>query len=135
MERARILVVEDEAMLRELVEEELRDEGFEVAAAASARETLAKLEAGGRWDLLLLDDQMPDVTGRQLLGMLRARGVETPAVFCSGTLSLSATERAKLGVVRVLRKPLGLRELVDAVRSALDAAAMSLGRSVLNRRP
>lgn len=127
LERVRILVVDDEATLREVVEEGLRDEGLDVVAAASAREALDKFEAGERWDLLLLDDQMPEVTGRQLLGLLRARGLETPAVFCSGTLSLSAAEQAELGVVQVLRKPLGLRELADAVRAAVDAEAVSSG--------
>jgi CheY-like chemotaxis protein len=119
--RPRILLAEDDPSLREMVLDILTDAGYEVVAAANGREALERL-ADGRFDLLLVDEVMPGATGRELLARLRARGSSTPALLWSGHAALSEEERARLGVVEVLRKPVGLRALEEAVRRALGGA-------------
>jgi CheY-like chemotaxis protein len=118
----RILLAEDEEPLREILTEALRDEGFEVIAAADGREALELFHARGPFDLVLLDEEMPRMTGRQLLAQLRESGSRIAALLFSGHLDLSAAEQARLGVGPVLRKPLALADLGPAIRKAIRDA-------------
>jgi CheY-like chemotaxis protein len=117
---ARILVAEDEAPLREILVEGLRDEGFEAVAAADGQEALDLHRGQGPFDALLLDEEMPRLTGRGVLSRLRAAGDLVPAILFSGNLELSHDECARLGVGPVLRKPVSLGDLVAALRRALQ---------------
>ncbi len=77
-ERARILVVDDDARIRELLESTLRFAGFEVVVAGSGR---ACLDAVGGADLVLLDVMLPDLDGFELMRLLRSRQAHVPVVF------------------------------------------------------
>ena len=115
----RILVAEDEAHLREILAEALREEGFEVVTAPDGAEALKLYRAAGPFDVLLLDEEMPRLTGRRLLARLRAQGEDVAAVIFSGNLELTAEEQARLGVGPALRKPVSLDELARAIRRAI----------------
>ena len=120
MKRPRILVAEDEAPLLEILLEGLADEGFEVVGAEDGQQALELLRTAGPFDLLLLDEEMPRLTGRKVLARLREQGESVPAVLFSGNLELSAEEQERLGVGPPLRKPLSFDELSRAIREALD---------------
>ena len=77
-ERARVLVVDDDARIRELLESTLRFAGFDVAVAGSGRECL---DAVGNADLVLLDVMLPDLDGFELVRLLRSRQEQVPVVF------------------------------------------------------
>ena len=115
----RILVAEDEASLREILVEGLRDEGFEVVGAADGAQALELFRTAGPFDALLLDEEMPHLTGRQILSRLRAEGSQVAAVLFSGNLDLDEEECARLRVGPVLRKPLSLADLSQAIREAI----------------
>jgi CheY-like chemotaxis protein len=117
----RLLLVEDNAPLRELVCEVLRDDGFEVVTAGDGAEALDLLRRGDAFDVVVLDDEMPRLTGRQLLSLLRAEGCQMPVVLVSGSLELSREDCARLDVGPVVRKPLLLPQLADAIRMALGS--------------
>jgi CheY-like chemotaxis protein len=117
----RVLLAEDEALLREILVEGLVDEGFEVEAAVDGMEALLIYRAKGPFDALLLDEEMPGLTGRMLLRLLRGEGSWVAAVLFSGNLVLEPDEQAELGVGPVLRKPVSLRELCAALRDAIAA--------------
>jgi CheY-like chemotaxis protein len=117
----RILVAEDEAPLREILCEGLREEGFEVVGAADGAEALELFHRAGPFDLLLLDEEMPRLTGRRLLAHLRAQGEDVTAVLFSGNLDLTHEEQARLRVGPALRKPVSLRDLAVAIRDAIDS--------------
>jgi CheY-like chemotaxis protein len=117
----RVLLAEDEALLREILVEGLVDEGFEVEAAVDGMEALLIFRAKGPFDALLLDEEMPGLTGRMLLRLLRGEGNWVAAVLFSGNLVLEPDEQAELGVGPVLRKPVSLRELCAALREAIAA--------------
>jgi CheY-like chemotaxis protein len=70
--RARILVIEDERDLRELLAEWLETKGYEVAEAADGQDAVELLEAGLEPDVILLDLTMPRMNGWAFLGWLRA---------------------------------------------------------------
>ena len=115
----RVLLAEDEALLREILVEGLADEGFEVEAALDGMEALILYRAKGPFDALLLDEEMPGLTGRQLLRLLRGEGSTVAAVIFSGNLVLGDAEQAELGVGQVLRKPVSMRDICAALREAI----------------
>jgi CheY-like chemotaxis protein len=116
---SRVLLAEDEPLLREILIEGLIDEGFEVEAAVDGLEALVLYRAKRPFDALLLDEEMPGLTGRQILRLLRGEGDWVAAVILSGNLLLDAAERAELGVGPVLRKPVSMRDLCAALRDAI----------------
>ena len=79
--RARVLLLEDERDLAFLLERNLRQAGCEVSCCASLSEARAALREGPPRDLLLLDVNLPDGSGFELLRELRAGGTWTPALF------------------------------------------------------
>jgi CheY-like chemotaxis protein len=121
MSALRILVAEDEAPLREILSEGLREEGFEVVAAADGAQALELFRSAGPFDLLLLDEEMPRLTGRRLLARLRAQGEDVAAVLLSGNLELTPEEQVCLRVGPALRKPMSFTDLSRAIRAAIDS--------------
>jgi CheY-like chemotaxis protein len=118
----RVLLAEDDASVRHLLVDALTAEGFDVQAAANGAEALDLFHRAGPWDVVLSDEEMPRLTGRQLLSRLRGEGAIVPALILSGSLRLSAAERVALGVGSVLAKPFRIREVLDALREAAAAA-------------
>ncbi len=115
----RVLVVEDQADLRELLEEGLREGGFEVVAAAGGPEGLEAYRTQGPCDVLLLDEELPGFSGRELLRLIRQGDADVPALIYSGSLVLTDDECRRLGVSLILRKPLPLAAVVAAIHRTL----------------
>jgi DNA-binding NtrC family response regulator len=135
----RILVVDDEVGIRELLSEILRDEGYEVQLAENA-ERARLLRNQGRPDLILLDIWMPDTDGITLLKEWANTGSLTmPVVMMSGHGTIdSAIEATRLGAYDFLEKPITLQKLLATVGRALrsdeqraqpDAMLATFGRS------
>jgi len=126
MSNARILVVDDEADIRELVQEILSEEGYVVDVAANAAEARA---ACGRQapDLVLLDIWMPDTDGISLLReWQQAQSPASPVVMMSGHGTVeTAVEATRLGAFDFVEKPLSLAKLLRTVERALDAGRQS----------
>ena len=98
--------------------EGLREEGFDVTPAADGAQALALVGLRGPFDLLLFDDDVPRLTGRQVLRVLRAAGLRTAALLYSDLL-LTEEEQSALGVAAVLGKSLSIPELALAIRCAI----------------
>jgi CheY-like chemotaxis protein len=114
-----VLVAEDDALLREILCDGLADEGFAVEAAADGEDALMRFRANGPFDVLLLDEEMPGMTGRAFLAQIRSEGHRVPALIISGNLHLDAGECVALGIGPVLRKPISLEDLAIALRGAI----------------
>ena len=121
MSNARILVVDDEADIRELVQEILSEEGYAVDVAANAAEARAAC-ARQVPDLVLLDIWMPDTDGISLLReWQQAQSLAAPVVMMSGHGTVeTAVEATRLGAVDYVEKPLSLAKLLRTVRTALE---------------
>jgi two-component system, response regulator, stage 0 sporulation protein F len=76
----KILIVEDEEMLRDLYEEELIDEGYEVSKAANGTEAL-KIVESEEIDLIMMDISMPEMDGIQALGKVASREKKIPVII------------------------------------------------------
>jgi PAS domain S-box-containing protein len=120
---ARVLVIDDEPLLLDAVRRLLEAE-FEVTAAAGGREAIARLSAGERFDLVLCDLMMPDVSGMDLLARVRASfpEVATRLVFMSGG-AVTDGARAVLEdpAVTHIQKPFEAVELLGLVRARVAA--------------
>ncbi|HET9170726.1 MAG TPA: response regulator transcription factor [Actinospica sp.] len=116
---ARILVVDDETALTDLVGLALRYEGFEVASAANGRSALAAAAEFGP-DLLVLDVMLPDFDGLEVCARLRAQGLRVPVVFLTAR---DATEDKITGLTvggdDYVTKPFSLDELIARIRAVL----------------
>jgi two-component system OmpR family response regulator len=116
---ARVLVVDDEPYITDLVRAALRLEGFEVEVASTGAEALAAGRRGGV-DLVLLDVMLPDLEGVEVCRRWRADGVDVPVVFLTAR---DATEDRIAGLEAggddYLPKPFSLDELVARVRAVL----------------
>lgn len=116
------LVDDDPATLRSL-RRLLAAEGMSVLTWGSAEELIASL-AGNAPDCLVLDVDMPGLSGLELQERLRTRGFCIPVIFLTGQGDIPMTVRAmKCGAVNFLTKPVQAEELLAAVRTALDLAA------------
>ncbi len=118
-DRGRILVVEDDAEMRRLLEEELQEAGLEVLTAAdasSALECLAHKEA----DVIVTDQVMPGMRGDELLARVRSRWSDIPVVIITafGTVE-AAVAAVKAGAYHYVVKPFPMEQLLATVENAL----------------
>ena len=123
MSAARVLVVDDEADIRNLVQDIIADEGYEVAVAANAAQARRE-RAVKPPDLVLLDIWMPDTDGITLLQEWTKEGpLAHPVVMMSGHGTVdTAVEATRLGASAFVEKPLSLAKLLKTVEEALDNA-------------
>ncbi len=121
MTSATILVVDDEADIRDTLREILSDEGYEVRVAANAAEARTA-RAAEEPDLVLLDVWMPDTDGITLLKEWSdAHQLRFPVVMLSGHGTVeTAVEATRLGAVDFVEKPLSLAKLLRTVEKSLE---------------
>ena len=116
--RPRIIhTVDDDDDVRDSMGVLLESFGFTVRTFASAAEFLRDPECG-KADCLLLDLQMPGMTGLELLERLRARGVGTPAILITANDENLETRPARAKVLTVLHKPVTDDELLQWIERA-----------------
>jgi DNA-binding response OmpR family regulator len=116
---ARLLVVEDDDALRELVSGRLREAGYEVESVADGGAALAAA-AGAEPDLVLLDVMLPGVDGVEVTRRLRADYPLLPIVMLTArTDELDRVVGLEVGADDYVTKPFGMPELVARVRAAL----------------
>jgi CheY-like chemotaxis protein len=126
--REQILVVDDEPMICKSCKEILEDEGFFVDMAYSGEEGLKKgLEK--KFDLVILDIRMPDISGMTLLKRMKAEQKNTPVVMITAFSTVeSAVEAMKLGARDFVPKPFTPDELSQVVRSVIIKKGEADGR-------
>lgn len=118
----RILLVEDEEQIRNLLDLNLEMEGFEVVTAKTGKEAL-DLFKGQHFDLIILDIMLPGMDGIAVCEQMRLRNTEVPIIFL--TAKDTAEERVeglKKGADDYLTKPFDLEELTIRIRNLLRRA-------------
>lgn len=117
---ARILVVDDEASIREMLQETLQQAAsYDVDAAEDGRMALQKLRAD-RFDLVITDLRMPEMDGSRLLDISRHEFPEIPVVVITGYARLeTAIDALRLGASNFITKPFRLTEILDVVEKSL----------------
>jgi two-component system, NtrC family, response regulator PilR len=129
----RILVVDDERSLRELLAIVLRREGYEVLLAENGEAALAALGRGAV-DLLISDIKMPDMSGVDVLRAAKAADAGLPAIMMTAFASTeTAVEAMRLGACDYLVKPFDVDELKLKVREKLEARELRQENVLLKR--
>jgi len=114
----RVLVTDDDQAIRELLGDLLKDEGYEVMQAATGKEMLAQYHGPKRPALVLMDVQMPDMTGLEALREISQGSGETslPIIMMTAYSTAEfAIEAMKLGAAEYLTKPFNIDEVLQKV--------------------
>ena len=118
----KILVVDDEQLVRWFLERALRRSGHEVITAENVEDASVKLSSG-EIDALVIDLRMPGESGNELIGKVDIRGKTPKVIVCSAFIPVELEEEFREKGVCMLRKPLMLDELNDAVQICLEKDA------------
>jgi nitrogen-specific signal transduction histidine kinase/ActR/RegA family two-component response regulator len=120
-----VMIVDDERPLVSIAEEMLAGLGYEPVGFSSSVDALAAFRAEPeRYDLVLTDETMPDMTGTDLAREIRRLRADIPIVLMSGYSGPQLTERAQsAGVSDILRKPLVSRDIAEALARVIPARA------------
>lgn len=126
MASARLLLIEDEALLRGLVAQFLRGAGFQVVEAGDGPEGVARFEAEGPFDLALVDLNLPGFSGAEVCRRLRQARPRQRLLICSAAITPeyeAALGRLGLGIGHFLTKPYHPESLLGHVRRLLLSEA------------
>jgi two-component system response regulator PilR (NtrC family) len=131
--RAKLLVVDDERSMRELLSIVLRREGYDVTLAENGRAAIDHLERG-RFDLLISDIKMPDMTGVDVLRAAKRLDPDILGIMITAFASAdTAIEAMRLGAHDYLSKPFDVDELKMKVRNALEQRELRQENVLLKR--
>ncbi|HMX29067.1 MAG TPA: response regulator, partial [Blastocatellia bacterium] len=133
--KTRILIAEDDADLRDLLQDDLEDAGYETVAAIDGRAALVRLEKQDEQiDLVITDVRMPSLGGGELLSAVRTQRPEIPVIVITAFGSVEqAVEMVKAGAFQYLTKPFDTEDLLRAVGEALERTAPQREQARLRR--
>ena len=115
----RILLVEDDEILLDLISEYLSENGYDVTTSNNAKDAL-DLAYEQNFDLLILDVKLPKGDGFSLLSSLRELGVSAPSIFTTSLNTIDDLEKGyKSGCDDYLKKPFELKELLIRIQALL----------------
>ena len=122
--RSRVLVVDDEASIRDLLAKTLALAEYDVDTASDAATALSRVRTSA-YDLLIADLRMPGMDGLSLIRQVKGIRADLPVIIITGYSSeTSAVEAVNLGVAGYLRKPFRVPEVLAAAAKALGAPAV-----------
>jgi two-component system, sensor histidine kinase and response regulator len=116
--RQRILVAEDNESVRQILYDTLTSANFYVDAAADGEEAWRALQSV-HYDLLVTDNEMPRLTGLELIKRIREAGMRLPVIMASATISETVVRDYADLQIAVVPKPFALRDLRNTVNNAL----------------
>jgi DNA-binding NtrC family response regulator len=119
MSKGKILVIDDEAIVRTSCSRTLSPEGYEVKLSQNGADAMKMLEEES-FDLVLTDLKMPDIDGIEVLKMIKQRWPQTEVIVVTGYQTVDTAVKAiKLGAFDYLEKPFTPDSLVAAVNNAI----------------
>lgn len=118
----KVLIVDDEVDLGELCVDSFEMEGFQVDFCKSATDALGQIEQSNHYDIIISDENMPDVTGLELLKQLaqERKLVNTLFFLSTGDVSVSESDIKDFGGAGLLAKPYDLDETVKLIKCHLQ---------------
>jgi DNA-binding response OmpR family regulator len=120
MDQKKIIYVDDDNALREIVRDQLSAQGFAVDEAEDGAEAIRKLEKN-HYDVMLLDINMPNTSGIDVLKFLKDQSLKCKVIMLTGRVGFTvATESLKLGADDYITKPFNLEYLLFSIRRVLE---------------
>ena len=134
---AKILVIDDERAIRNILKETLEFEGYKVDIAENGAQGI-EMAQGGSYDLIYSDVKMPQMDGIELLAALKqpdSNCADVPVVMISGHGNIeTAVECIKQGAYDFLEKPLDLNRVLITIKNATDKATLQAETKVLKKK-
>lgn len=122
----KILVIEDEKKIARIITMELEYEGYEVHAEHAGEQGLEKVLAG-KWDLVLLDVMLPEISGLEILRRIRNTSVNVPVILLTARDSIpDKVTGLDLGANDYMTKPFQIEELLARIRASLRISKMQM---------
>lgn len=119
--QGKILLVEDESLLRRLIAQFLRGEGYEIVEAGDGREGVERFSSGKPFDLVLLDLNLPIMSGVDVCRRIKLQRPEQPIIICSAAiLDGHIAALAAMKVDQFLSKPYHPAELLNRITIELQ---------------
>ncbi|MGM0803832.1 MAG: response regulator transcription factor [Bacillota bacterium] len=119
MSAEKILIVEDEKKIARIIQLELEHEGYETETATTGTDGLEKFKSG-KWDLILLDVMLPELSGLEVLRRIRATGSHIPIILLTARDALpDKVSGLDLGANDYVTKPFEIEELLARIRAFL----------------
>ena len=125
MPKVHLLIIDDEAGFRFVIEQLLTREGFRLSQASSGEEAISLFDSGLRVDAMLVDYRMPGLNGGQTLEALRRKGIDVPAVLVSAAADIQELA-AQYGFDGAIPKPCStdsIRGVIEPLLSRSDTAS------------
>lgn len=131
----RILIAEDDPDLRDLLQDELEDAGYDTGICINGQKALEQIEkTNEQIDLLLTDIRMPGLSGDELLGRIRELRPEVPVIIITAFGSVEqAVDLVKAGAFQYLTKPFDTDDLLQTVSNALEKTISQREQARLRR--
>lgn len=123
----KVLLVEDEEMVRTVAERALSRAGYEVTACASGEEGLEAITSGGTFDVVVSDVVMPGMDGPAMVREIRSRLPDMPVLFMSGYAEEQLRKDIDIPEMHFLAKPFSVAAIGDKVGAVLRAARQPVG--------
>ena len=124
MSREKVLILEDDGLIQDWLMDRLVREDFQVQIEATGQKGLARL-AEDDFDLLLLDNRLPDTTGMQILKTLRQGGNDIPVILMTAYSTVEdAVQAMKCGAYTYLNKPFNMEEMLVNIEHALETTEL-----------
>jgi two-component system response regulator HydG len=135
VERPRVLVIDDEAAMAEMVADGLAERGYDATVASSSAQAVKLLEAkGSRFDAVVTDLRMPGPDGLELLSIARRADPGRPVIVMTAYSAIdTAVESIRRGAYHYLTKPFKVDELAIFLGRALDEAKLRRETATLKR--
>jgi len=129
-QRTRVLVVDDERSVTDLLSSALEEEGYSCVTAATGEDALKRL-AAGNLDVVLLDLRLPGISGMDVLREIKSTYPRTAVIVVTGVGDAeTAVEAMKTGAVDYITKPFEVERVSHSVEAALQAATIFDDKSV-----
>ncbi len=130
----KILVIDDERSIRNLMQEILEDEGHSVDVAEDGSKGVEMADKE-KYDVIFCDIKMPSLSGEEVLDTLREKGIETPVVMISGHGDIdTAVSCIKKGAFDFLSKPLDLNRILITIKNATERSNLIQETKVLKKK-
>ena len=118
MTKEKVLLIDDEEEFLETLSERMEIRGMDVSTAANARNAVSALDSGD-YDAIVLDLQMPDMNGIEMLKVIKKNHPDMQVILLSGQATLEAgIEAMKLGAMDFMEKPADIDSLTEKIKKA-----------------
>ena len=132
---ARILVVEDEPVIRDVLKRLFKPHGYRLTILERGDDALGELEKGGDYDLLITDLSLPGASGMEILEKSKAVAPESPVIMITAYASVdSAVEAMRLGALDYIPKPFNNDQVLLVVKKALEKRRLIAENRELKRK-